>query len=338
MQTLMLRAPGSVTSKTCFLVSISRKRLTSLSEFAVSSAAYPAVHISASKSAPASASGPRVWGSISYDRQRNSNTSATAGYKSDGLSYTAGIGNIGSGNWKFGIAGSYGNYDTTGLRGTRDKTSSRLIQVGAHVTADLKNAALGVDGHLDLVATYGDIKNDITMLTPGAILGFGSPQTGSADSTTYGATMRFTLDGIQDKLWPVRPFVSIGYEHLSQGSVNLTGVGAADLAVASTSLDRYAIGYGMRFEKQWDKVAVRLTATGYHYLGDTQASLRSQFIELGADSPSFSTLGRDIKNQVKVDAGLSYRFGSGWGASASGHVGFGDIKGYGGRFTISKRF
>ena len=249
-----------------------------------------------------------------------------------------GIGNIGSGNWKFGIAGSYGNYDTTGLRGTRDKTSSRLIQVGAHVTADLKDGALGVDGHLDLVATYGDIKNDITMLTPGTILGFGSPQTGTSNSTTYGATMRFTLDGSHGKLWPVRPFVSIGYNHLSQGSVNLTGNGAADLTVAATSLNRYALGYGARFKKQWDKATVQLTVSGYHYLGDTQTSLRSQFIELGLDSPSFTTLGRNIKNQVKVDAGLSYNFGSGWKASANGHVGFGDIKNYGGRFTISKRF
>ena len=308
------------------------------SEFAVSSAAYPAVYIGASRSAPVSASGPRVWGSVSYDRHRNSNTSSNSGYKSDGLSYTMGVSNLGSGSWQFGIAGSYSDYDTTGLRGIRDKGSSRLIQFGAHVGTGFKGGGLGVDGRFDLVVTYGDIKNDIAMVTAGNLPGLGGAQSGSADSTTYGATLRFTLDGSGGKLWPVRPFVSVGYDYISQRSVNLAGAGAANLAIESVSLDRYALGYGVRFEKKWDKAAVRLGVAGYHYLGDTQTSLTSRFAELGANSPSFTTLGHDIKDKVKVDAGLSYNFGSGWSTSADGHVGFGDIKSYGGRFTVSKRF
>ena len=308
------------------------------SEFALSSAAYPAVHIGASRSTPVSASGPRVWGSVSYDRHRNSNTTSNAGYKSDGLSYTVGVANLGSGSWQFGIAGSYSDYDTTGLRGVRDKGSSRLIQFGAHAGTGFKDGGIGVDGRFDLVATYGDIKNDIAMVTAGNFPGLGSAQSGTADSTTYGATLRFTLDGSGGKIWPMQPFVSVGYDHISQGSVNLAGAGAANLAIESTSLDRYTLGYGLRFQKQWDKAAVRLGVAGYHYLGDTQTSLTSRFAELGANSPAFTTLGHDIKDQVKLDAGASYNFGSGWSASADAHLGFGDIQSYGGRFTLSKRF
>ena len=303
--------------------------------------AYPAVYLAAgpySTAKPAMRNGPKLWGSVSYDRQSNDADFSNLGYKSDGFAYTIGVAGIGSGNWQFGITGSYANYDTSVLTSVPDTSSSRLLQLGAHTNIAVKKGPFGIDGRIDIAASYGDIKNDIVVIMPVTMPGLGGSQSGSVNSTTYGATLRYTLDGSHGKPWLIKPFVSIGYDHISQGDINFAGAENLNFAVANFSVDRYALGYGARLEKQWDKAAIRFGLTGYHYMGDTQTSLRTGFTEFGEAGPSFTTSGRNIKNYLQINAGASYNFGSGWSASADGLAGFGDIESYGGRFTISKRF
>ena len=145
------------------------------------------------------------------------------------------------------------------------------------------------------------------------------------------------VDGTGGKDWPIRPFVSVSYDHLSQDAVSLIGFGATNLAIESTSLDRITFGYGARMSQHWDKTTFELGAAGYHYRGDTQTFLNSRFLDAGPAGSSFITSGFDIQNQFKIDAGLSQGIGEGWEFSVDGFVEFGDLEGFGGIISISKQ-
>ena len=278
-------------------------------------------------------SGAAIWGSFSYNHQRNDTTINNAGYKADGIEFAAGISNIDVGGLKVGIGGGYTTFDTTGLRGVRDSSETKMFQFGAHASTGFQLGKNGIDGHVDMAINYATGDSDIVMATGG----LGASQSGTADFDSYGAGFRLSLDGSGGKAWPVQPFVSISYDSLSQDSVTLSG-GAANLVIDKAKIERITFGYGLRLDQNFVATALRLGVSGYHHSGDTQAILSSRFAATGPTGPSFVTLGHDIQNQYEIDAGLTQNLGGGWSISVDGYATFGDIEGYGGLLRIGKRF
>ncbi|WP_229953486.1 hypothetical protein [Parasphingorhabdus litoris] len=281
---------------------------------------------------------PAIWGSVNYNYHRNDTTINNIGYRSDGFELTAGIANIDLAGWKVGFAARHSDFDSRGLRGTVDTADSDLFRFGIHGSAGFGGGSSGLTGHIDLAVTYGTGENGLTMVTAGGVPGFGATQTGKADSETYGAGLQITIDGNGEDVWPVRPFVSIQYDHFSQDSIALVGNGITDLQIDAVDFDRITFGYGLNFEQDWDQTSVRLSAVGYHHRGDTQSSITSRFIAAGPGSSAFTTLGFDIENRWQLSGGISQGFGDGWSLSADGHAGFGDLKSFGGAIKIKKRF
>ena len=282
--------------------------------------------------------GPQIWGAVNYNYHRNDNSVNNKGYRADGFELTAGISNISIGAWQVGFATGFSDFDTNELRGSADFAESELFRFGVHGSTEFGAGALGINGHIDIALDYGSGKNNITMVTAGGLSGLGSAQNGEADIETYGMSFRLNFDGSGDKQWPIRPFISVAYDHFAQDSIALTGAGVTDLAIDKVDLDRIAFGYGLRADHRWDQTELRLGLTGYHYEGDTQSSVTSRFLATGINGSAFTTTGFDIQDHVQLDAGISQQLGDGWSLSLDGYAGFGDLESYGGIFKIGRKF
>ncbi|MCA8835196.1 MAG: autotransporter outer membrane beta-barrel domain-containing protein, partial [Proteobacteria bacterium] len=282
-------------------------------------------------------SGARLWGSFGYDRQSNGNRANEIGYISDGLSYSIGVSDVEIGLLRLGLAGSYSDYDATEQRGFADSSDGRLWQIGA--VAGAVFGGTGIRGRVDLAATYSDARQDIRKVLPSNVSGISGSQSGRVDVNSFGATMRLALNGAGRWTWPVRPFVSLGYDHVRQGAASLSGGGGASLLIERSRYDRFTLGYGARFEQEFGRgTAMWLSAGGYHHFGDTQGRLSSRFTAQGTEAPSFITTGQAIRHEGRVDGGVSVGFGGGWSIAAEGHAEFGNITGYGARVRLSKSF
>lgn len=284
------------------------------------------------------AEGAELWGAVTLSEMQNDGTTALIGYESDGVAIATGISNIDVGGAKLGFAFSFSEFDTTGLRGNPDTATSDIYLFGTHLSTAFGGAASGINGHIDLTATYGSGQNDLTMNSAGPLLGFGSAQSGSADFTVYGTSAQVTLDGTGGSLWPIRPFVSVAYDNYSQDALTLRGTGPSGVIIGATELERVTFGYGARFVTNFGGTQINLGATGYHFTGDTEAALSSNFFNLGQTSTPFTTGAFDIESQFKLDGTISQSFGDGWKLSAGGFAEFGDLEGFGGTFKVSVRF
>ncbi len=294
--------------------------------------------LAAATGAKAPASEPQIWGAVNYNYHRNDTTVNNKGYRADGFELTAGVSGVTVGAWQVGFAAGYSDFDTNDLRGTRDRSASELFRFGIHGNSAFDAGALGINGHVDIALDYGYGNNDITMFTAGALTALGTAQNGTADTETYGMSFRLNLDGSGDRQWPIRPFVSIAYDHFSQDAVALTGGGVTDLAIDKVDMDRIAFGYGIRGDHTWGQTALRVGLAGYHYEGDTQTAVTSRFLATGVNGVAFTTVGFDIRDQFQLDAGLSQSLGDGWSLSVDGYTEFGDIESYGGLIKIMKKF
>ena len=285
----------------------------------------------ASDGAQVSDDGPTIWGAVNYNDHRNDSTINNIGYDADGVDITAGISNIPLGSWEVGFAAGFTDFDSRGLRGLSDIAATNLLRLGVHAGNEFGSSGFG--GRIDVAAAYGTGETDLTMIT-----GLGAAQTGTADIKTYGAGLRLTLDGGEEKKWPLRPFVSVSYDSLSQNATVLQGGGATDLALDAIDLDRFTVGYGVNFVQDWNRTSLRLGATGYHYTGDTQVQIASRFAAIPGNAGAFTTVGFDIENQWQFDAGIDQRLGNGWSISADAYLGTGDIESFGGMLKIGKKF
>ena len=284
------------------------------------------------------ADGTELWGSVTLSEMQNDGTTALIGYESDGLELASGISNIDIGGAKLGFAFGYSEFDTNGLRGNADTATSDAYMFGTHLSTAFGGQTSGIHGHVDLTATYGSGQNDLVMNSSGPLLGFGSVQSGSADFEVYGTSAQITFDGANGNLWPIRPFVSVAYDNYSQDALTLRGMGPSGVVIAETELERVTFGYGARFVTTFGGTQINLGATGYHFTGDTEAALSSNFFNLGATAIPFATQAFDIENQFKLDGTISHTFGGDWSLSATGFGEFGDLEGYGGKISLGVRF
>ncbi len=282
--------------------------------------------------------GPIIWGNIGYSAQRNDTTANNIGYRADGINLAVGISNIDAGGWQFGFGAGYSDFDTDDLTGVRDTISSELFFLGAHVSKGFNSKGLGLSGHIDLAVDYGTGDNDISINSAGGLFGFGGVQTGNANTDIFGASLRFTLDGSDTKKFPVQPFVSISYDSFSQDAVSLTGSTVTDISIDALDLDRVSFGYGIRADQKLGATSLKLGFTGFYHTGDTQSNLTTRFLSAAPNGATFLSSGFDIETQYIADIGVEHEFGKGWRVSLDGYAEFGDLEGYGGLFTLGKRF
>ncbi len=281
-----------------------------------------------------------IWGNLSfYDRDADT-TATNSGFDTDGFEAVLGVSNIGSGPVTFGFAFGYADIDTSDTNIARDRAESDLFRLGANARWAINEASSGLNPALDLTLTAGFANNSFDRTIALTGLGMAVAQQAEADAEYYGAQLRFTIDGVDGKVWPVRPYIFVGGDIYQQDDLSFGAGTALGLDVEGFDLERFSLGYGIAVDTRLGKRGfLQFDAGGVHHSGDTQVATFATFT--GSTVPTASTFltsGLDIDSQYFASGGIGYELGRGWTVSVTGQIEFGDLEGFGGALRVGKRF
>ncbi|MEO1041486.1 MAG: hypothetical protein AAFX52_04280 [Pseudomonadota bacterium] len=280
---------------------------------------------------------PAWWTSATFRSLEQDGSSDDFGFDGTEFGFSAGLSGIKFGPLSFGLAGGYSSFEADTQDQLSDDIDSDLYQfaMSAHYPVDTSF----VQGELEGVVGYATAKNTLAMsvLNPGAA--GPSRQTGDADMQSLSVLTRFTLSGVGQAEWPIKPLVEFGATTLSQDEATIGSGEVTSLVVDDTDLTFTQIGLGASFgfplgrHLSWDG---SLGAT--QFFGDTETLYRSRFFDAPSTSASFVTGGGSLEQQFDIEAGITYEFWGGAELTANAVGQFGDLESYGARVSLSRRF
>ena len=196
----------------------------------------------------------------------------------------------------------------------------------------------GLNAQLDGVIGFATGSNEVEQNIAASAVSLSSLQTGDAEIESFSGVARVQANGFNGNSWIVKPFVSGGFDLLSQNALTL-GSGATAINIDNVDVDRFTVGYGASFDSEFgDGGYVNLRATGFRHFGDTQIGLSSQFTASSASAAGFNVVGEEIEDQFLFEGGVGKAFANDWNINASAFGEVGDISAYGARLSVGKTF
>ena len=279
-----------------------------------------------------------VWASIDLSRFSSNDHRRHIGFDGDAYEFSAGVSGLGRGPVTVGFAGGYATFSGDTLAGLRDEFDVSLYRLAA--SARVAVGAAGANGYVDSVVSFAKGENELAMTVIDPVSDAQTAQSGTADISSVGFSTRFTMTGVNGRDWPVRPHAEIGIDSVRQDAVAISGgSGATALAVEKLDSARAYIALGAAFDRRLTKaLSLNASAEGVRYFSDTENVIEARFLAAPEDVPAFRTVGANVEWQARLQAGASYEHASGLTLSADGFAEAGDVKTYGARLELSRRF
>ncbi|MEP2378774.1 autotransporter outer membrane beta-barrel domain-containing protein, partial [Parasphingorhabdus sp.] len=288
--------------------------------------------------APVQKTGEQVWGQIQYVYHEQDGTGSNPDYYANSYELAAGISNLALGDVSFGFAVGYADIETEERVTAPDSSTIKVFRAGMTASANMNPSDSGLQAHIDGTASWAAGTHDISMNLVIPAAGVATAQSTSTDVNYVGAGIRLTVDGFDDNDWMLKPHVLVAWDNVHQDLFTI-GSGPTAFTAESGNFDRTTFGYGLSMNHKWNNgITINASVSGYHYVGDTQIGLTSQFGQNSNGESSFLTTGENIRNQYVVEAGFEKAFGDGWILSADGFAEFGDLEAVGGLLKLRKKF
>ncbi|MCB9956402.1 MAG: hypothetical protein H6848_10935 [Caulobacterales bacterium] len=275
---------------------------------------------------------PFAWVSIDGAKIKNGSTNANHGFGGRYFQFRGGVGGIGKGSVKFGLAAAYSDYQGDAEGPLGDDVDAETFSVAGTLGAPL------AFGRIDSVAAYSAGDADIKMRLIDPVSAQTIVQTGTADISSYSLRSRLTFDGVERPNWLLAPHIQAGVTR-SKLSDMTAGTGVSAINVQDSKNLRGDVGLGASYYRKWsDILSLHATATGVRYFGDTENSFASQFALAPAGGGSFATVGAGVKWQAEIETGLAWNVGDGFKLNMSAFSELGDLTVYGGQLGVSRNF
>jgi hypothetical protein len=282
----------------------------------------------------------QVWSSVRFAGAEQTGGGNYVDYETVGFEVAAGVADLQAGNFLFGLAVGYADYETDLDGPDLDRVTTDVFRLGLHGTYEMNSGGSGLNSHLDASIAVASGTNNVQMDIASPPIGMARHQAADIDFDMFNTALRLTLDGSDGHEWAIKPYLLVTTDGYNQSSVRIGSGAATALNIERFSADRVSYGVGAMMQHEWSEASrLMLRATSLHHTGDTSAALSTHFAAPGLGTTNAFTInGRDIEDQYLFEGELIHEYASGLSISVQSYAQYGDLEGMGAQFRLSRKF
>ncbi len=290
--------------------------------------------------------GVNVWGSFGFARNENKEGgNEYVSFEGNARDLRAGINGFDVRGITLGAALGHTRSTVTTIGNGTDTADISTFLLGGHMNVPLNREGNGLNAHMDgslsWAGTNGEITRRVVIADPDVNETNMVDETFESDydSSAVELDLRFTLDGLNGNVWPIRPLAILGGRSIGQDMIEERGDGLTALRVEESDQSHAFVGLGAEFSHMWNENhRLMLRTTGIEYLGDGQNSHTSEFQSATPGLTTFETVGDPVNSVLLFEGGYGYIIGDTFDVGIDGFMELGDRDNLGGSFRVSTSF